>query len=132
MESPGNFLAKNTSKASNLLLTWNELPILQRNGMVRGYSIKWMKLCHFLRLQQRSASNLTDCERVPKMNISNFQSKFVSSPFLEVVIGNLSAYTNYVVRVAAVTSVGIGPENEIIAFTDDDGKYERFIRINKY
>ena len=100
--------------------------------MVRGYSIKWMKLCHFLRLQQRSASNLTDCERVPKMNISSFQSKFVSSPFLEVVIGNLSAYTNYVVRVAAVTSVGIGPENEIIAFTDDDGKYERFIRINKY
>ena len=48
---------------------------------------------------------------------------FVLSPFAQGIIGNLSAYIYYVIKVAAVTSAGVGPESEITILTDDDGKY---------
>ena len=79
-----------------------------------------MKLCHFLHIQHPKRQPI-NCDRVPRTNISDFQIKFIPSPFLHDVVGNLSSYTHYVIKLAAATSAGLGPESEIFAFTDDDG-----------
>ena len=80
-----------------------------------------MKFCHFLSLQHLS-TNLSECKRVPELNMSKFEIKFIASPLLQSVIGNLSPYTRYILRLAAVTDAGSGPESEVLAFTEDDGK----------
>ena len=119
-EPPSNLKAQNTSESTMLLLTWDEIPTLKRNGIIQGYVLKWMKLCHFLHIQHPKRQSI-NCNRVPRTNTSDFKTKFVPSPFLRDVVGNLSSYTHYVIRLAAATSAGVGPEGEVLVFTDDDG-----------
>ena len=79
-----------------------------------------MKFCHFLLLQHLS-TNLSECKRVPELNVLKFEMNFIPSPLLQSVIVNLAPYTRYILRLSAVTDAGSGPESEILAFTDDDG-----------
>lgn len=127
--SPNDLKAYNTSESTSLVLTWEEVPILERNGIIRGYNLRWMKLCDFLSSKNRT-SNLTDCNRVISRNISDFQMKFVPSKFLQDIVTNLSPFTHYILRISATTSAGFGPEREIIAMTDEDGSYESIVFID--
>lgn len=120
--SPSNLTAQNSSESPSLFLTWSEIPILERNGEVIGYNLRWMKLCDFL-ASQNGTSNLTDCRRVISKNVSDFQLKFVRSPLLDDIVGNLSYFTHYIFRIAACTITGAGPEMEITVITDEGGTY---------
>ena len=102
---------------------------MERNGLVLGYRLKWIKRCHLLFLQNATI-NQNDCTRVLNQNVSNFKVKFVLSSILQYTIAQLSPFTNYTIRIAAVTSAGVGPEMETIALTDEGGNLQLFLNIN--
>ena len=117
---PGHLRAQYTLMPTSLLLKWVELPLLERNGLITGYQLKWISRCHLLFLQNATI-NQNDCTRVLNRNVSDFKVKFIRSPILQDTLTQLSPYTNYTIRIAAVTSAGVGPGREIIAVTDEGG-----------
>ena len=120
-QAPDQLKAYNTSESTRLRLSWQELPILARNGLITAYSIKWMKLCHHLRIF--NISNATqDCRRVLYENITDFNVQLVPSSYVASEISNLSSYTEYVIRIAAMTSIGPGPKTQLIALTAEDSE----------
>ena len=80
-----------------------------------------MKLCHYFRIF--NISNATqDCQRVLYENITDFNVQLVPSSFVASEINNLSSYTEYVIRIAAMTSIGPGPETQLIALSAEDSE----------
>ncbi len=84
----------NTSSTS-ILLSWEPLPVDDRNGVILGYNVTYMS----------SDNDLVDNTTIDTM----------------INITDLLVYTNYTISVAAYTSIGSGPFDSIVVITDSSG-----------
>ncbi len=84
----------NTSSTS-ILISWEPLPVDDRNGVILGYNVTYMS----------SDNDLVDTTTIDTM----------------INITGLLVYTNYTVSVAAYTSIGSGPFDSIVVTTDSSG-----------
>ncbi|XP_065064502.1 uncharacterized protein LOC135690773 [Rhopilema esculentum] len=117
--SPKISFVANSTLSTELVIKWLEIPVLERNGVITGYVLRLMKFCDFLK-QLNNKKTLFDCSRSLYDSATNFNTEFVSSHLLQATIGNLSSYTHYLIRIAAMTSAGTGPESEVIVLTAED------------
>eukprot|EP00795_Rhopilema_esculentum_P001382 gene1382-15786_t len=117
--SPKISFVANSTLSTELVIKWLEIPVLERNGVITGYVLRLMKLCHFLK-QLNNTNTSFDCSRILYDNSTDFNIEFVPSQLLQATIGNLSSYTHYLIRIAAMTSAGTGPESEVIVLTAED------------
>ncbi len=88
--------AVNTTSTS-LYLQWNQLPIEQRNGVIRGYSIQL----------RHTRTGITTIHNTTETSLQ---------------LMNLKPYSMYEYAIAAYTSVGQGPTASSQARTDEDGR----------
>lgn len=96
--APKNLRAHNTSSTS-LLVAWTLLPVNQVNGILLGYKVTYKKHGKIFAREQNFNTTL------------NFT-----------ILTGLEKFTVYDVNVSAFTLVGNGPEANVTASTDQDGK----------
>ena len=88
------------SSSTSILVTWDEVPAEQQNGIITNYTITYQS--------QTENDNGT-----VQVNDSVRQRELV----------NLKEYVNYNITVFASTAIGDGPpSNPIVVTTDQDGK----------
>jgi len=80
---------------------WDPVPIRERNGKILGYSVEVT-----LQQQRQGRRKLT--------------TNFTASRFLT--LSGLKKYSEYVIRVCALTRRGKGPSRALTVQTDEDGK----------
>ena len=89
--------------SSSIQVTWNEVPLEDRNGIITMYQVEY---------NQTTFDSITN--------------KTVNTSDLSVTLTNLEEYTEYFIRVRAYTEVDKGPgpySNVTVATTDQDSKY---------
>ena len=97
---PQNVRGQNSSSTS-ILVTWDEVPADQQNGIITGYNITYQS--------QTENDN------------GNVQ---VNGPVRQTELTNLKEYVNYNIAVFASTVKGDGPASPVIVVrTDQDSKY---------
>lgn len=95
---PAHLRAHNMSSTS-LFVAWDPLPEDQVNGILLGYKVTYSKHREI---------------HARKQNISTILNITILS--------GLDKFTAYDVHVSAFTRIGNGPEANVTAFTDQDGK----------
>ena len=96
--APVNLRAHNKSSTS-LLVAWEPLPDDEVNGILLGYKVTYRKHKDV---------------HVRKQNLSTVLNSTI--------LAGLDKFTAYDVSVSAFTLVGNGPEGNVTASTDEDGK----------
>ena len=92
--TPVNLSGTNTSSTS-ILISWEPLPVDDRNGVILGYNVTY----------ESNDSDLVHTNTIDAM----------------INITDLLVYTDYTVSVAAYTSIGNGPIDSIVVTTDSTG-----------
>lgn len=91
-----------TLSSTTIQVTWNEVPHIERNGIITGYQVEYTQTAFH------------------KENVLVWR---LDEPALNTTISNLHEYTTYIIRVLAFTSAGPGPySNETVATTFEDSK----------
>ena len=91
-----------TSSSTAILVTWDPVPEIDRNGIITQYEVEFNQST----FKEISASNLTT----------------TNGSQLNVELEGLEEYVEYSVRVRAYTSVGLGPFSvAIMNTTMEDG-----------
>ena len=91
-----------TLSSSSILVTWDKVPAVQRNGIITKYEVEY----------NHTAYSSSD---------SSTQTKNTSDTMI--VLVNLHEYTEYLIHVRAYTSVGHGPfSNQTVSTTQQDSK----------
>ena len=92
-----------TSSSTAILVTWDPVPEIDRNGIITQYEVEFNQST----FSEISTSNLTT----------------TNSPQLMVELEGLEEYVEYTVRVRAFTSVGPGPFSAaVVNRTLEDGE----------
>ena len=98
-EPPQNVRATTTS-STEIMVTWEEVPAIDQNGIIINYEVEYEPLQFMVELSTRTI-NATD---------------------LAVAIVGLEEYVEYNISVRAYTSVGPGPYSDpVTERTDEDG-----------
>ena len=88
---------------TSILVTWNEVPAIDQNGIITVYEVMYTPLTTF---GGQISTNTTN----------------VSGSELMVTLSYLQEYVNYSISVRAYTSAGQGPESTVIELTQEAGK----------
>eukprot|EP00795_Rhopilema_esculentum_P012024 gene12024-2609_t len=91
----------------SLTISWDELAIMDQNGLIEEYRVRYMKSCEYARLIRMP--EVDDCERVISEDIKEFQVRTRDSNGTELTLYDLAPYTFYYCEVCARTSAGYGP-----------------------
>ena len=110
------------AKDTSLTITWDTLNIMDRQGIISKYMIKFMKNCEYLRLNGIEIKANDECDRVPANNTKLFDTAFVDGNLTSVKLNNLAFYVYYRCEVCAGTDVGFGPCESMNYRTDGGGK----------
>ena len=87
--------------SKSILVTWNEVPPADQNGIIMSYNITYQSLTE---------------------NHSN--STTVNYTVRQVTLSDLKEFVNYSITVFASTKIGDGPASDpVYVKTDEDGKY---------
>lgn len=92
-----------TLSSTTVQVSWDEVPAVERNGIISGYQVEYNQTTFTANMSQR-------------MNTSE----------LSITLQSLHEYTTYTISVRAFTSAGMlaGPfSNETVATTLQDSKY---------
>ena len=82
----------------NVQLVWNEIPVAEQNGQITNYVV--------IVYNTRSEQEITHITSIASLTLSS-----------------LSPFTTYRCKVAASTSIGMGPNTtELVFETEEDGK----------
>ena len=97
--SPQNVTAVSLS-STTIIVTWEEVPPIDRNGMVIAYEVRYEPFETFGQLSSSDVINATN---------------------LSVILEGLHPFVNYNVSVRAYTSVGSGPYSDVVVeITQED------------
>ena len=118
-------------ETNSLTISWDELAIMDQNGLIDGYRVRYIKSCEYARLN--SMPEVDDCERVISEDIKEFQVRTRDSNGTELTLYDLAPYTFYYCEVCASTSAGYGPCASQKYLTDEGGSFclTPFFRICK-
>lgn len=116
------FLQNATELTNSLGIVWQELPIMETNGIITGYLFKWIKNCEYLRWM--NLPETVDCLRVLPENTTSFETKREDGLTLATTIDGLIPFTWYRCEVCAETIKGVGPCYNATYRTDEGGKLE--------
>ncbi len=95
-ERPPLYIKYSAPSSTSLLVEWGPVPPQFRNGIIRGFQVKF-----------QTNGTVEVRERGPLLNW--------------VILDGLKKFTIYSIQVRAFTSEGYGPENNITAVTGQDG-----------
>ena len=95
-----------TVTSTSVVLTWNELDCLQRNGDITGYTIRYVG----------DSQNITE-------SFSDTTRTYT--------VQGLVPFTEYSFSVAAVNTIGAGPFTDPFAFTVSTSESSKW-NVNKY
>ena len=96
--SPPSAVAAATNSSTSILITWSEIPAIDRNGIITRYEVEYT------------------------FDRNTFQIIMVSSMNTMALLTELHEYVLYFIRVRAYTSVGPGPYSaDVLERTLEDG-----------
>ncbi len=113
-----------TATTTRIEISWETIPILQRNGILTNFSLRWIKQCNLVR-EQFPLNITADCNRLVPENSTEFYLKNISVDLNHTTISDLMPYTFYIIKLAAETSVGRGPDVEAVIRTEEGSKFSK-------
>ena len=92
--------------SSELFVSWSEVPDVDQNGIISRYEV----------------------ELKPTQSQSSRDISVIPTDSRNMTVGRLEIFTQYAIRVRALTNIGSGPySDEILAATLEDGEHKIII-----
>ena len=106
--------------STTVMLIWEPVEVIQRNGLIISYQINWINTC--LMGGNTTLNDTEMCAMSLSRKTGHYGNITISSEETSVTLTDFVVYTRYEFRISASTSKGEGPWLTRISETLEDGK----------